>query len=677
MIFHSRRRIHAHADHHAIAAWLSAALSLSVLLMLLTPAAGKAAPSVPETGSGACGTTLLAGSKWLHGLGVDIYSNGALQGQGTSCGGLNYVNGTQTGYEWQCVELIDRLYLTRGWISSYWSGNGGDSALGANDSMYDQAPSSLTKQPNTAISYVGPGDVVSVNEYINGVFQPDGHVFIVNTAGQVTSGKVSLVSQNFGTASAPIVKSSGKLSGGTLTIPALGTLTFQVIGVVHAPPASWQAIPAPLPANAQAAPNAVLTSVACPSATMCNAVGSYKDGPGQTQYAGFIVSGSGGSWTAVQAPLPDNASGTYSSLSAVACPSAKHCVAVGNYIDSTGIRQGLILTGSGTSWTATEAPVPEDNDNGAFLNAVACTSVSSCTAVGVYNSMYGPEPADLGLLVTGSSAVWTASEAPEPANALDAVTLSAVTCLASGSCVATGTYNDLSAAQQGLLTVGSGTSWTATEAPAPADAALDPAVSLTSPACSADGSCLVAGQYTDTAGYTAGLLVTGSASSWTSAKAPLPSNAEPGNATLNAAACPSATSCVAIGQYASASGSQGLLVAASGTGWTHTQAQLPPDAYANPEADLEAIACPSSQCAAAGSYYATASSAGGYRGLIMAGSTTNWAPIETTLPASAEMNSQLNLFSIACASKTACVAAGAYVIDGSFVPLLATGAPLA
>lgn len=650
---------------------------LAVVTGLITVPAW-AVTSVPAAGSGTCGSTLLAGSKWLQGLGVDIYSNGVLQGQGQSCGGINYVDGTETGFEWQCTELIDRLYLTRGWINSYWPGNGGDSAVGVNDSMYDMAPSSLSKQPNGTISDVAPGDVVSVNEYVNGAFQSDGHVFVVNTAGVVTSGKVALVSQNFGTASAPILKSAGKLSGGTLTINALGTVTFKVIGVVHAPSTSWQTIQAPLPANAQATPNAVLNSVACPSATACVAVGLYKDGPGQTQYAAVILTGSGTSWTATQAPLPANAnSSIYSTLNAVACPSAKHCVAVGNYFDSLGTRQGLILTGSGTSWTATEAPVPGNDANGAFLNSVACASASSCTAVGVYNDQYQTEPQDLGLVLTGSGSAWTASEAPEPANALNSIVLSSVTCLAKGSCLAAGTYQDLSGTQQGLLVTGTGTSWATTEAPMPANAAANPMVSLASPACATNGSCVAAGQYTDASGDTDGLLVTGSGSTWTATEAPLPANADHGYSVLSAAACPSASSCVAVGQYSSSAGNQGLLIAGSGTMWTATEAQLPTNAASDPAASLESIACPSARCAAAGSYSVPVGAAGGYQGLVMTGAGTNWTPIEATLPASDDLNNQVNLFSLACSSKSSCVAAGGYVLGGSFYPLLATGAPLA
>ena len=58
---------------------------------------------------GPCGTVLLAGSSWLNGGGVDVKSNGAYEGLGTSCDG---------GSHFQCVELVNRLYAAKGWISS-------------------------------------------------------------------------------------------------------------------------------------------------------------------------------------------------------------------------------------------------------------------------------------------------------------------------------------------------------------------------------------------------------------------------------------------------------------------------------------------------------------------------------------------------------------------------------
>ena len=101
----------------------------------------------------------------------------------------------------------------------------------------------------------------------------------------------------------------------------------------------------------------------------------------------------------------------------MACASASSCVATGDYTDSSGNTQALLVTGSGTSWTAAEAPLPANaaaDPDAFFPGSVACASASSCVATGFYTDSSGNIQ---GLLVTGSGTSWTAAEAPLPANA--------------------------------------------------------------------------------------------------------------------------------------------------------------------------------------------------------------------------------------------------------------------
>ena len=240
--------------------------------------------------------------------------------------------------------------------------------------------------------------------------------------------------------------------------------------------------------------------MACASASSCVATGTYTDSSGNRQ--ALLVTGSGTSWTAAEAPLPANAAADpVVSLTSVACPSASSCVAAGFYTDSSGGQHGLLVTGSGTSWTAAEAPLPANaaTDPDAALTSVACPSASSCVAAGAYTDSSGNAQ---GLLVTGSGTSWTAAEAPLPANAAAdrAVFLGSVACPSASSCVAAGYYTDSSGNWQGLLVTGSGTSWTAAEAPSPANAAADPSAVLGSVACASASSCVTAGLYTDSSG---------------------------------------------------------------------------------------------------------------------------------------------------------------------------------
>ena len=104
---------------------------------------------------------LLTGSDWLNGNGVDVCNTGTQP--------YNYRG------SWQCVELVNRLYMSKGWITSPWYGNGNTIA------EPDNVPPGLIEQNQGFISYLGPGDVVSFNDNNPGDHNPDGHAAIVDT----------------------------------------------------------------------------------------------------------------------------------------------------------------------------------------------------------------------------------------------------------------------------------------------------------------------------------------------------------------------------------------------------------------------------------------------------------------------------------------------------------------
>jgi hypothetical protein len=183
------------------------------LLSLATPNAS------PAGGSAVCDDVLVPGPAWLGGLGVDIRSNGPYTTTGISCRKyITDLNGKvpQWGLGWQCVELVNRLYLSRGWTTSTWTGNGGE--------MYDTAPSSLAKEPQGSIRGLSLGDVVVLgSDPPSGV----GHAAVV---GAISGQDIKLFSQN----TLPTPTWTATFSNGTLTVPRL-IPAMQVTGVVHAP----------------------------------------------------------------------------------------------------------------------------------------------------------------------------------------------------------------------------------------------------------------------------------------------------------------------------------------------------------------------------------------------------------------------------------------------------------
>jgi hypothetical protein len=112
----------------------------------------------------------------------------------------------------------------------------------------------------------------------------------------------------------------------------------------------WAALPVPDPLPAGSF--AELTSVSCPSASDCVAVGDYQNAAG-TADGTLTAHWDGTAWALVPSPSPAKFSG----LASVSCPSATRCVAVGGRSRSmTGTASPLVEVWNGTAWTVQSAP---------------------------------------------------------------------------------------------------------------------------------------------------------------------------------------------------------------------------------------------------------------------------------------------------------------------------------
>ena len=235
---------------------------------------------------------------------------------------------------------------------------------------------------------------------------------------------------------------------------------------------TWSAIAAPVPSNATDQSQATLNSFVCPEAGSCTAVGNYNgfDGPPYGYLNALIETESGGTWSALEAPLPSDAySDPGARLSSISCPAAGSCTASGEYVNQS-IQAPLIETESDGSWTPLEAPIPNNaGSSNTYLNSTSCPAVDSCTVVGDYTDSNGNEQ---GLIETESGGNWSALEAPEPNDApgLGSDLLS-MACPAVNSCTAVGYYFDQNGNAQGLIETGSGGTWSPLPAPLPSNAA--------------------------------------------------------------------------------------------------------------------------------------------------------------------------------------------------------------
>jgi uncharacterized protein YjbI with pentapeptide repeats len=219
---------------------------------------------------------------------------------------------------------------------------------------------------------------------------------------------------------------------------------------------NWTAAQAPLPANANQNPVAQVTGMACPSTTTCFAVGAYS---GNNNEYGLLLHWSGGKWTAATAPTPAGSPAIF--LSAVSCPSTTLCFAAGD--SGSG---ALILRWSAGKWAVVKVPLP----SGAAtipqvdMGGLSCPTTTHCVAVGSYADTQGREQ---GLLLTRSGTTWTAAKAPVLAGAASnpSVSLDSVSCPTASQCTVGGGYETTAAQPVGLLLLWSGKTWKAAPTP--------------------------------------------------------------------------------------------------------------------------------------------------------------------------------------------------------------------
>src|SRR5208337_1574352 len=180
----------------------------------------------------------------------------------------------------------------------------------------------------------------------------------------------------------------------------------------------WSTRLLPIPAAASPTePYAILTQVACPEVTKCVATGDFTESGSAKGL--FAAAQNGSEWTETELN-PEGAPYAHgASLSSLACPSSTVCVAVGSAAHG-GVAVGLIATDMATKWTLTEAPVPGDYSlfnlfPNVSINALSCPTAGNCAAVGTYP--VGELGYSRNALWTDSGGVWSAEPAPTSAEA--------------------------------------------------------------------------------------------------------------------------------------------------------------------------------------------------------------------------------------------------------------------
>jgi hypothetical protein len=246
--------------------------------------------------------------------------------------------------------------------------------------------------------------------------------------------------------------------------------------------------------------NSRLEAVACPSSSLCFAVGqAVAFGAGNAPGAPLIERWNGRRWrraASLQASGP---------LTSISCTSTRACTAVGGVENTVGtanannqhqVYSSAIERWNGHSWSLQPFPAPPAS-LAAIPLGVSCTSAIVCTAVGSAASAQTGQaasfPPDQAVVGNWNAATWstqTQNYPPaiyrSPSTQTPHTSLTAVACQTSASCAAVGSYVASNGDIGPLGAVWDGSTWTET-------VLRRGPVQLASVACPALGWCMAVG----------------------------------------------------------------------------------------------------------------------------------------------------------------------------------------
>jgi hypothetical protein len=390
--------------------------------------------------------------------------------------------------------------------------------------------------------------------------------------------------------------------------------------------AEWKISPAVRVTAAVSRP-ATLSAVSCPSATECVAVGSYLDSTGNPSAGPLVEMSNGPVWT-IQSTPPVSGGG----LMGVSCPSVSECIAVGT-IDRAGSSAPLAELWNGTNWSV-QRGAGGPGGQGA-LEGVSCSRLASCMAVGE-GLMPSGATADPTEVWNGST--WTAEPVPSfvaRGTTLQVARLSGVSCAPTGACDAVGyhpTYGD-----QGTEVVTAewdGSAWSDQQEPA----SIQTNAQLSAVSCAAATACEAVGSEAE--GW--------DGSVWSRRESSLPAGGF-----LDGNSCPAPAACVAVGDQSGNSGKMNGVFADTfdGADWTETSIATPGLASLPQLAGISCVAATS--CTAVGS---DTDAAGVSVPLILTDSANRWTPEAT--PSLSVPDPSSRLAAVSCGAPGSCLAVG-------------------
>jgi hypothetical protein len=362
----------------------------------------------------------------------------------------------------------------------------------------------------------------------------------------------------------------------------LATRTWGVVALAAAiaAPSASAAWTVPSTPNVDGANLSTLSAVDCTSATDCVAVGHADTGGSRSTLAAHW---NGTSWTIT--PTPNPAGSTLSSLNGVSCPRAGVCFAVGG--SSSG---PLVELWNGVSWTI----LPSESVAGGELDAVSCSGLLACTAVG----QYADGSSRLTLAERWDATGWHVQSTPNVAGA-EINHLTGVSCPVKRTCTAVGrsTANEttapIAARWFGRIDV-----WGLQAAPKPVGAQ---SARLAAVSCSAPLPCFATGNYATAASPTASSVTRTLAerrvgSTWSVVPTPTPEQGAGDQSSLFGVSCPTERFCKSVGTSTTLAGPIAIAEGFDGATW-----QLEPVPITGFFPVLVGVSCPTRRfCMAVG-----------------------------------------------------------------------------
>jgi hypothetical protein len=304
-----------------------------------------------------------------------------------------------------------------------------------------------------------------------------------------------------------------------LTVTLALAVAGAAVGVAATVPPASAAYAASSVTPSATAP-AALAAMACRSAKDCMAVGSNTPTMA-TQLAAEQWNGK--KWTRL--PMLKPAGVVNAGANGVACPAARVCVAVGDAFPANGPGP-YALAGywNGARWTTGRAAAPGSSSE---LIAISCPTAASCYAVGEYNPK-GKVITTAALIEHWNGKSWAQQTAPMPHGAPFGQ-LVAVSCATVKFCVAVGTTG-----AGELIERWNGNAWIAAVPAAPAD------TNLWGVSCPTAASCYAVG------GTGSGTVIERwNGKAWSRSAAPVPAHST--SPFLQSVSCVSSARCLAVG----------------------------------------------------------------------------------------------------------------------------------